>query len=205
MAKSSSGQKKKTVTRKEKPKRDKKFSKDIFSSGPSGLILDHEVWRRQRQHKEKAIIQFFINKMQKTMQSTSDEEMQILEISNLERLANLKRRIMGQSLAVKDVASLLGTTRQTPHDRVLAGTLLAFKEKGQLWFPQWQFNPLAPDSVVPGLSTVLGNLDLPDFVKCAWFITPSLVLDGETPIEVLKRGEIECVARLAKAVGATAA
>ncbi len=204
MSKSTSGPKKKNVTRKTKSQRKGKSS-SVFSSGPGGLDFIETEFRRQNRNREKAIIQVFVDKMQKTFRETNDEEMHVLEASNLIRLANLKRRVMSQSYAVEDVAKLLGTTRQTPHDRVLAGSLLAFKEKGQLWFPQWQFDPLAPDSVIAGLSKILSQLDLPDFVKCAWFITPSPALDGESPIDVLRRGDIERVVRLARSVGATAA
>jgi len=133
-----------------------------------------------------------------------DEEMIGLEASNLARRAELKRRLLLEAITVNEVANLLGTTRQTPHDRVTAGTLLAVKDKGQLWFPMWQFDPEAPDRIVQGLPEVLQALAVPDVAKANWLTAANAIFEGRSPLEALKAGEVVRVVTGARAVGAAA-
>ena len=92
--------------------------------------------------------------------------------------------------------------RQTPHDRVKAGTLLGILDRGALRFPAWQFDPEGEDGVVPGLSDVLRSLSLSPFGKASWLSRPNPYLEGRTPAEAMKAGEAAAVRRLALSVGA---
>jgi hypothetical protein len=135
--------------------------------------------------------------------SFSDDER--LALDHISRLQYFQRRqeLLQDSLTASQVARLLGTSRQTPHDRVRSGSLLAVLDRGALRFPPWQFDPQGPDGVVAGLPQVLRSLHVPPLAKLSWLVLPSPVLDGLTPLAALKRGEIERVVEVARGVGVT--
>ena len=91
------------------------------------------------------------------------------------------------------VAKLLGTSRQTPHDRVGSQTLLAIKDNGRLCFPSWQFDAEGPDGIIDGLSAVLKALEMSDYGKLHWLIRANPYLNGHTPVQALKAGQKERV------------
>jgi hypothetical protein len=101
-----------------------------------------------------------------------------------------RHRLLEGSLSVAEVADLLQVGRQTPHDRVKAGRLLAVRENGRLAFPDWQFDPDGPDGVLEGLTDVLHAMQEPlsPLGRIRWFLRPKALLDGKTPIEALQRG-----------------
>lgn len=55
----------------------------------------------------------------------SQEERLRLHLSTLLRSFRFRRKLLAGSLTTTQVAELLGTSRQTPHDRLRKGTLLA--------------------------------------------------------------------------------
>lgn len=112
-----------------------------------------------------------------------------------------RRQLLAGALSAPQVAKLLGTSRQTPHDRVQAKTLLGVMDKGALKFPAWQFDPQGPDGVIDGLPEVLKALHMSDFAKLSWLMRSNPYLDGLTPVEVLKQGGKDRVLTLALAVG----
>ncbi len=131
----------------------------------------------------------------------SEQERIELEAVTLARAFQHRRELLAESLSAPQVARLLGTTRQTPHDRAKTGTLLAVRERGGLSFPRWQFDADAPDGVVAGLGTVLKALIVSPLEKVSWFVRPNPFLEGRTPLEALKAGEAERLIPLARAVG----
>lgn len=101
-----------------------------------------------------------------------------------------RRDLLAGSLTAPQVAALLGTSRQTPHDRVRVGALLAARDGGFLRFPAWQFDATAPAGVIPGLPDVVRALgDTPPLDKIAWFVTPKALL-GHTPLQALQAGDL---------------
>lgn len=54
--------------------------------------------------------------------------------------------------------------------------------------------------MITGLSKVLKALEVDDFVKAYWLITPHMAMEGKTPLEMLKSGELETVLIEAQAV-----
>jgi len=111
-----------------------------------------------------------------------------LEIESLLTYFNHRRALLEDSLTASQVAELLGTSRQTPHDRLRGKTLLGVLERGAYRFPIWQFDPEGPDGVIDGFVEVLQALKVSDFAKLNWFVYPNLALDGMTPIAALKAG-----------------
>lgn len=111
-----------------------------------------------------------------------------------------RREILADSYSATEVGSLLGTTRQTAHDRFRARKLLAAMDGGQWRFPAWQFDPAGPDGLVDGLPAVLEALDIPsDLARIAWFLTSRMTLGGATALEALRSGAMDDVIAEARA------
>jgi hypothetical protein len=134
-------------------------------------------------------------------QSASPAEQVQMEIDLLTRSFARRRALLENTLTASQVARLLNTSRQTPHDRLASGTLIAVKDRGAWRFPIWQFDPEGEDGVVDGLPDVIRALDVSPLASISWLTRPNPMLDRATPIECLKRGRVEEVIRLARAVG----
>src|SRR4051812_22337543 len=128
----------------------------------------------------------------------SAEERAALESAVLTRSFARRRELLAGTKTASEVAALLGTSRQTPHDRLESGTLIAVYDNGAWRFPVWQFDPEGPDGVIAGLPAVIRALNVPPMAKVSWLTRPSPYLDGTTPLDLLKRGEVERVVALAK-------
>jgi hypothetical protein len=124
-----------------------------------------------------------------------------LEIRALSEYFTFRRQLLEGSLTSSQVADMLGTSRQTPHDRMKSGSLLAVLDRGVWRFPAWQFDPSGPDGVIPGLPNVIRTLKLSPLAKMSWLQRANPVLDGLTPLDALTRGEIERVLEEARGVG----
>lgn len=129
------------------------------------------------------------------------QERSALEMATLARSFKRRRELLEGSLTASQVADLLGTTRQTPHDRVKSDTLLAVLDRGARRFPVWQFDPEGPDGVVEGLPEVLRALHTSPLAKVSWFARLNQYLEGQTPLEALREGQIEVVRSAAETVG----
>jgi len=130
---------------------------------------------------------------------TRQERIQ-LEMETLSRHFQHRRQLLDSSLSASQVAQLLGTSRQTPHDRVSSQTLLAIKDNGKLCFPAWQFDPSGSDGAIEGLPAVLKALAISDYAKLNWLTRANPYLEDTTPIQALKAGQKERVLAEAAAV-----
>jgi hypothetical protein len=132
-----------------------------------------------------------------------------LETASLVQYFLRRRELLRDSLTTREVSNLLGVSRQTPHDRVEKGSLLAVLDHGTLRFPIWQFDPEGPDGVIPGLPAVVRALQVSSLAKISWLTTPHRVLHADaanssiTPLEALKLGQVQRVIELARSVGTT--
>lgn len=135
----------------------------------------------------------------------SHAQMRKVRFENLQRAFGARRELLRETLTVSQVAELLGSGRQTPHACRKAGRLLAVRDGGRWRFPVWQFDPAAPDGVIAGLPGVLRALRgrLTELARVSWFLTPKPLLDGRTPLEALKAGDIDDVIAEAASVGAS--
>lgn len=129
------------------------------------------------------------------------QERAALEMSALTRAFRRRRELLEGALTASRVADLLDTSRQTPHDRAKSGTLLAILDRGAWKFPAWQFDPEGPDGVVEGLPEVLRALHLSPLAKASWLVRPNQHLEGHTPLEALREGQIQAVRSEAETVG----
>jgi hypothetical protein len=130
------------------------------------------------------------------------EKMWHLELVNLQKYYQRRQELLRCALSAPEVAQLLGIkSRQTPHDRVKNNQLLAIKDNGILKFPLAQFDPEGADGVVNGLPEVLEALDnISAFSKLNWLMLPNAIFNGLTPLEMLKKGEVEKVIIQARAI-----
>ena len=135
-------------------------------------------------------------------QTYAPDEALRLEIEALQRAFARRKVLLQGSLTAPQVALLLGTTRQTPHDRAQRQTLLAVEDRGILRFPYWQFDANGANGIIAGLPAVLKALDISRLGKASWLTRPNPYLNGRTPLEALKSGEVERVVDQARAVGA---
>jgi hypothetical protein len=134
----------------------------------------------------------------------SDAEYQQVRLRNLQRAFGERRRLLQDTVTATQVAELLGTGRQTPHDRLKAQTLVAIKDGGQWRFPLWQFDPNGPDGTVRGLPEVLHALrgPLSDLGRLQWFVTAKPLLGDRSPLDALHDGDVPDVIAEARAAGA---
>jgi hypothetical protein len=125
-----------------------------------------------------------------------------LEFQSLQDRFALRRRLLAQTIGATEVAQLLGArSRQTAHDRIKAGTLLAVRDQGHWRFPLWQFDPDGPDGIIDHLPAVIAALPVSDLAKVLWLQSPHPVFSGATPIDWLRKGHGEEVLTEARQVG----
>lgn len=111
----------------------------------------------------------------------------------------LRQQILARDdmLTVAEAAQALGLTPPAVNDRFRAGKLIALEAgaRGRR-YPAWQFE----DEIVGGpLEAVLGALEgLSSWTIYRFFTTPDRVLEDETPMEVLRRGDIEAAVEAAR-------
>jgi excisionase family DNA binding protein len=130
----------------------------------------------------------------------AEEQIRLEHLALLQRFQR-RRELLQDALTVAEVAELLGTSRQTPHDRVRSGSLLAVNDQGLLRFPAWQFDPESQSGVVDGLPRVARLLRVSPLAKMSWLTSPSPYLAGATPLVAIKDGRVGQVAELARSVG----
>ena len=131
----------------------------------------------------------------------SSEENYSLEKTALFNFFKWRQELLQDSLSAPEVAALLNTSRQTPHDRLKKNTLIAVQDEGKWKFPKWQFDHLGPDGVIDGLPDVLKTLNVPALSKISWLTKTNQELGGITPVAALQKGEKDRVIAEAKCVG----
>jgi len=131
----------------------------------------------------------------------SNQERGRLEFTALARNFKWRQELLRDSLSASQVAEMLNTTRQTPHDRLKKNSLVAVQDNGVWKFPTWQFDPQGPDGVIAGLPDVLKALNVPAMSKISWLTRPNKALNRLTPVEALKGGQKDEVIGAARSVG----
>lgn len=104
----------------------------------------------------------------------------------------LWRRELGPVANTSQVGELLRCSRQAVNERVHRRTILALAAPGGYVFPLFQFT--GSGQPVPGISQVIrafaDAVETPHTVA-AWLVGPEPELEGEAPIELLKRGRTD--------------
>lgn len=125
-----------------------------------------------------------------------------LEFETLRKRFSLRRELLSCTIGTVEVSNLLGArSRQTAHDRIKAGSLLAIRDQGHWRFPLWQFDPDGPDGVIAHLPEVISALQLSELAKLRWLQRPQPVFGGASPIDWLRQGHVDEVLTEARQVG----
>jgi len=107
----------------------------------------------------------------------------------------------GGTLQAGEVATLLRMSRQAVGKRRKAGTLLGLQAgRRGFEYPACQF---VDGAVVGGLAEVLSAFaeDVDPWMRLAFLVTGNNALEGEQPLDLLGRGEVEGVVRAARTYG----
>jgi hypothetical protein len=107
----------------------------------------------------------------------------------------------GRPLPTREVEALLGISRQAVAKARADGRLVGLPSgSGQYLYPSWQFGQ---SGILGGLREVRRALSGGDdpWSFTAFMVSPNARLDGETPLAVLRRGELNDVMRAAEAHG----
>ncbi len=106
----------------------------------------------------------------------------------------------GGTVGIQQVADLLKISRQAVYKRHRAGRLLAVDcGRHGYAFPVWQ---LVPGGVLPGLEKTLRALsDLDPWMKLAFFLGETVALKDVSPLEALRKGQLDDVLRAAQLYG----
>jgi hypothetical protein len=130
------------------------------------------------------------------------DERKRLHIQNVINSFSYRRELLKDTVDVNQVMEILGyDSRQAPLNRLKAGSLIAIKDNQKWWFPLWQFDANTSDGIVDGLSRVLKALDCSNLAKVSWLVNPNPYFANESPLEVLKTGDVERVVESAQSVG----
>lgn len=124
------------------------------------------------------------------------------------RMANLRKQFVARraleeaSVSRAEAAELLGTSDQAITTALEARRLLGFK-RGRRWMiPAWQFDADAERGVLPGLNALADAFPGGVIALSAWATRPSPDLAGRPPRDVLARGRVESVVRVARTLTA---
>lgn len=109
-------------------------------------------------------------------------------------------RIEGGTLTAEQVAKTLDLTRQAVDKRRRAGKLIGLNTGRRGYaYPVWQ---LGMNGVLAGLEDVLVDLSVRDpWMQAAFFVSGDPRLGGATPLDELRRGNVEAVRRAARGYG----
>ena len=111
----------------------------------------------------------------------------------------LRREILARDdmLTLAEAAKALGLTPPAVNDRFRAGRLIALEAgaRGRR-YPAWQFEDEIAGGPLEGVLDVLKGLNCWTIYR--FFTTPDSTLEDETPVEVLRRGDIEAAVEAAR-------
>lgn len=108
---------------------------------------------------------------------------------------------LGPVYDAKTVAVILGSPdKPVSRQAVSKRSLLALRTgNGRVYYPAFQF---ANGQPMAGLADLLSTIDedlVSRWTLASWLVSPEADLDGASPIDVLRAGDVERVLRLARA------
>lgn len=119
------------------------------------------------------------------------------------RLRGLEARVQlldaeGGTLSADQAAAQLGISREAVNQRRRSGKLLALSTGRRGYrYPAWQFGE---EGVLPGLEQTLGSFGIEgQWGQAAFFLGGNARLDGERPLDLLRRGRPEDIAAVVEA------
>ena len=105
-----------------------------------------------------------------------------------------RRKLLQQAAPVENVCEMLGLrSRQTVHNWIEKGKVLALEDGNRKLLPIWQFDASTHDRLVPGFKKVLDTLQRSPFSAALWFVNRNPHLGNHAPIDLLRNGETDRV------------
>lgn len=106
----------------------------------------------------------------------------------------------GGGLRAGDVAARMRVSAQAVHARRKRGTLLAVPQpNGEFLYPACQFGP---DGALPGLGTVLSAFAVQGpWTRLSALLAPADELEGRSPLQALRSGDVDGAAAAAASYG----
>ena len=106
----------------------------------------------------------------------------------------------GGTLSEAQVARSLGLSTKDVEELRQTGRLIGLeRERHSYAYPAWQ---ITPDGILPGLEATLADFTIQDpWMQAAFFVSTDPRLDGERPLDALRRGNVAAVRRAASAYG----
>jgi hypothetical protein len=129
-----------------------------------------------------------------SLRQGSPDELAALEASNVEQEFAARNALLARARPIEEVRRLLNIrSRQTLHNWVAQGKVIALPDNGRLLLPLWQFDAGADGKVVAGFPQALRALKRSSFSAAHWFTNPNVQLGNKTPIALLRAGKIDKV------------
>jgi hypothetical protein len=133
----------------------------------------------------------------------------ISQLAQSDPLANAKLRGIraqakltqaeGGCISAEEAGQLIGISKAAIHKARIEGRLLGLpRGQSQFVFPIWQFDS---GQILAGLKDVYASLDCDPWMKASFMLSPNTRLSKETPLALMRRGEIEKVVTAAKSFG----
>jgi hypothetical protein len=105
----------------------------------------------------------------------------------------------GGCVPASEAAKLLGISRAAIHKARIGQRLLGIpRGQNQFQFPVWQFSR---GKILPGLREVYSVLAVNEWMKASFMLSPNTRLGKQTPLSLLRSGEIDSVVRAAQLYG----
>jgi hypothetical protein len=112
-----------------------------------------------------------------------------------------RQRLLRDCVSAEEAGRLTGRSRQAIERQRQAGHMVALRVGRQWRYPVWQLDADGPGGIVPGLAEVLKHLQRSPAAAALWLSTAVPELDGQTPIQLLRKHEGDRVVRLAEHQG----
>jgi hypothetical protein len=119
------------------------------------------------------------------------DDMAALEANNIKQEFAVRKALLSKALPIDQVCELLGIkSRQTLHNWISQGKILALPDNDRILLPLWQFDASTDDKIVTGFTEALRTLKRSTFSAAHWFTNPNVQLGNKSPIALLRAGKI---------------
>lgn len=119
---------------------------------------------------------------------------------NLSAATERRQRLIARSLPRHEAADRLGVSAQAVSSMIDRGGLIGLKAGREWRIPAWQLDEDSPTGVLPGLRDLASRFPGGVVSLSRWIERENPDLDGLTPLEALRRGNVAGVLRLVDAI-----
>lgn len=124
-----------------------------------------------------------------------------LQVKSEQEITKTRTKLLMESISVDEASELVRRSRQNLERLLKNHKALALRVGKQWRYPKWQFDIDQPGGIVPGIAGVLQKLHLSPFGVALWLTMACSHLQGQRPIDLLRKGRVEDVLTVAEALG----